>query len=174
MQRRPTVFLLSLLGATTMLVFSCNLPAAATPAAEPPGPTAMPTDANSLDPTGQAIESDLPVVTLEGGSGYIFSTQLVSTEDRDIWWNAVQLVPATGVRMASLGIINSPAEVQTITFPGQTEMTLVPAVGEGFGIEIGRGNELTYAVIRVVQIDSERAISFDWVYPFEGNVTAGP
>jgi hypothetical protein len=47
-------------------------------------------------------------------------------------------------------------------------------VGEGFGIEIGRGNELTYAVIRVVQIDSERAISFDWVYPFEGNVTAGP
>jgi hypothetical protein len=174
MQRRPTVFLLSAFVSTIMAAVACNLPAAATPPTEPPGPTAVPTDANSRDPTGQAIETDLPVVTLEGGSGYIFSSQLVSTEDRDIWWNAVQFVPATGDRMVSLGIISSPAEVQEITFPDQTEMTLVPALGEGFGIEISRGNELTYAVIRVVQIDSERAISFDWVYPFEGNVTSGP
>jgi hypothetical protein len=174
MQRKPTVLLLSAFVSTMMLAFACNLPAAAPPSTEPPTLAAVPTEASSSEATGQAIETGLPVVTLEGGSGYIFSSQLVSTDDRDIWWNAVQWVPATGDRMVSLGIISSPADVQEITFPGQTEMTLVPALGEGFGIEMSRGGQMTYAVIRVVQIDSDLAIAFDWVYPFEGNVTSGP
>ncbi len=76
--------------------------------------------------------------------------------------------------MASLGMITSPADVEEITFAGQSPPVFVPVVGEGFAMEIARGNETNYAVIRVVAIDGDRKITFDWVYPYGGRVTHGP
>jgi len=177
-------------------VLACNLPAGPTPVNIQP-PQVLPTQNNippvestqpaaaspealvttpapAAPPTEAVIQTNLPTVTLDGGTGYIFSTQQTTKDDRDIWWNAAQIVPNTGYRIVSLGVINSPLEVGALTFPNQSPAFLEPVIGEAFGLEITRDNAKTYAIIRVIKMDSERRIIFDWVYPFNGPVTINP
>ena len=119
------------------------------------------------------IVTNLPVVVMEGGNGYIFSTQQITNDDRDIWWNGIEFVPAGGYRMVSLGNIN-PLDVNALTFAGVTPLTFEPVLGDAYGIEITRDNRKTYAIIRVVKVDAKRRVTFDWVYPFAGAVTSNP
>ena len=158
-----------------LFIFACNLPLGITASAD--GTAEAKTIQSTLQTVATndaVIQTSLPVVVLEGGAGYIFSTGQITKDDRDVWWNAVQFVPDTGCRMVSLGKIGNPAEIQEITFQGEPALVLVPVVGEGFGIEISRDNRIDYAVIRVVKIDADRSIAFDWVYPYLGKVTIIP
>ena len=170
-------------------MMACNLPAGPTPTVLQPPTQAIlppvdpvqsatqsvqPPPTAPLPPTEVVIQSNLPTVTMDGGTGYIFSSGQLTHDDRDIWWNALQFVPASGYRMVSLGIINSPADVGSLTFANESPQVFEPVLGEGFGVEITRDNQKTYAVIRVLRVDGERRISFDWVYPFNGAVTINP
>lgn len=117
----------------------------------------------------QPVKTESALVTLQGGSGYIFSTRVITKDDRDIWWNADELVPDNGYRMISLGKISSLAQVKELVFPAKTPPVLVPSVGEGFGIEIKRSPKTTYALMRIVKLENQ-VITFEWLYPFTGTV----
>lgn len=175
MNSKTKKVLLAAITFQTLFMFACNFPVGITASATDADEEKTIQPANPQAATDEAaIQTNLPVVVLEGGSGYIFSASQISKDDRDVWWNAVQFVPATGCRMVSLGKIGSPAEIQEITFQGEPAPVLVPAIGEGFGLEISRDDQITYAVIRVVKIDADRSIAFDWVYPYLGKVTIIP
>jgi hypothetical protein len=120
------------------------------------------------------IITTLPIIELEGGNGYIFFNKTITHDDRDIWWNAVQFVPVSSNRMVSLGIIENPSEVKNSVFNSAKGGSYEAKVGEGFGVEISRNNEIKYAIIRVIKIDDKRKITFDWIYPFEGSVKINP
>ncbi len=128
----------------------------------------------AVPPTVAIIQSNLPTVTMDGGTGYVFSSQAMTKDERDIWWNAAQFVPERTVRMVSLGIINSPADINSLTFAGASPGIFEPVIGEGYGIEISSNGEKKYAVIRVMKIESDGKITFDWVYPYNGPVTINP
>lgn len=176
----PAVFVIAML--------ACNLPARTAPVAVQltqeviSQPQAVPIDTPQtviatpevILPTAvPEIVTNLPIVVMEGGSGYIFSTKEITKDDRDIWWNAVQFVPAGGYRMISLGVVD-PSGVNSLTFSGVTPTTFEPVLGEAYGMEITRDNGKTYAIIRVIKLDSERRVTFDWIYPFAGAVTSNP
>jgi hypothetical protein len=127
-------------------------------------------DDKQFEENKATIQPTHPIVVMLAGSGYIFSTQQISKEDRDIWWNAVQFVPSRDSSMVSLGKVNSLENINTISFTGEKALVLVPTIGEGFGVEISRNNELNYAIIRVIEIDSEFTITFEYIYPFLGKV----
>ncbi|MBK7453022.1 MAG: hypothetical protein IPJ46_04665 [Anaerolineales bacterium] len=139
--------------------------------AQTPSPLIVPTEAiiqptvAAAPPAEAVIQSSLPTVTMDGGTGYVFSSQALTKDERDIWWNAAQFVPERKVRMVSLGIINSPADVNSLTFAGASPAVFEPVIGEGYGIEISSNNEKKYAIIRVMKIESDGKITFDWVYP---------
>ena len=145
----------------------------ATPLIVPTEAINQPTVA-AVPPTEAVIQSNLPTVTMDGGTGYVFSSQALTKDERDIWWNAAQFVPERTVRMVSLGIINSPADVNSLTFVGAPQAVFEPVIGEGYGVEISSNNEKKYAVIRVMKIESDGKITFDWVYPYHGPVTSNP
>jgi hypothetical protein len=108
---------------------------------------------------------------MDGGTGYLFPTGEITSgdnADRDIWWNASQFVPAT--LMGSLGRIENLSTVNEITASSLTFGTFVPAIGEAFAVEVSRDGQVTYGLMRVVNIDSEMVITFKWVYPFAGQV----
>lgn len=134
----------------------------------------QPTIAAAVPPTEGIIQSNLPTVTMDGGTGYVFSSGAMTKDERDIWWNAAQFVPDRTVRMVSLGIINSPADINSLTFAGTPQAVFEPVIGEGYGIEISNNNEKKYAVIRVMKIENDGKITFDWVYPYNGSVTINP
>jgi len=119
-------------------------------------------------------QSHLPTVTMKGGSGYIFSTGQATVDDRDIWWNALQFVPASGNRMVLLGQIGSPDNIQSVAFPKETPITLTISQGEGYAVELKRDGRVEYAILRVLAIDSEMAVTFDLVYPYLGEVIQIP
>ena len=125
-------------------------------------------------PGGDLIESNFPEVTLGGGTGYIFSSQQITSDDRDGWWNGVELVPDTDDRIVSLGLIGSLANVNILNFAGSTNSALEAVVGEGYGMEINRAGEIKYAIIKVVNIDGNNKITFELVYPFSGTVSLNP
>lgn len=160
------------------ILLAQRTPSASQPDVPTPAATAVQVQPSSLPPTTVpaptegVIQSDLPKVTLPGGNGYIFSSQLTSKDDRDIWWNGVQFVPDRTVRMVSLGMIDNPVSVAALSFSGQSPNVLTPVIGEGFGLEIDRDGQMQYAVIRVMQIDAQAAVTFDWVYPFNGSVSS--
>lgn len=121
------------------------------------------------------IDTDLPTVSMLGGTGYIFSTQQnIAEGDRDIWWNSYGIIPGRQgdnmyARMISLGQIGVPTNVDQISIAGMTDAELEPVPGEGIAIEIDRDGVIKYAIIRVVSIN-DRVLTFDWVYPFAGEV----
>ena len=126
---------------------------------------------SSVDPV---IQTDLPTVILEGGTGYIFSIQQITSEDRDIWWNSSEIIPANCItyrlcRMVSLGQISSPADVTQIVTDEMSVEIFEPVVGEGFAIEIERDGIFQYAIFRVISLEN-RVLTFDWVYPFVGEI----
>jgi len=186
MRKKPSQGYFIFPAALAIAILACNLPAS--PVSVQPTqevisqPQAVPVDTPQtviatpevILPTAvPEIATNLPIVVMEGGSGYIFSTKEITKDDRDIWWNAVQFVPAGGYRMVSLGFVD-PTSVNSLTLSGATPTTFEPARGEAFGIEIARDNGKTYAIIRVVKIDSERRVTFDWIYPFAGAVPSNP
>ena len=116
----------------------------------------------------QVSSSGLPAVTLQPGSGYLFATQQIALgpNDRDVWWNGSNLVPDGG--LASLGQLNNLASVQQISRARLKSDFLIPMPGEAFVVEVTPGTD--YALMRVLSIGSQAEISFEWVYPFAGQV----
>jgi hypothetical protein len=137
-------------------------------------PAVLPTEPVAQVNTPLPVESHLPKVTMTGGTGYIFSTGQVTVDDRDIWWNALQFVPASGYRMVLLGQIGSPDSIQGVTFPKETPTTHTISQGEGYAVELKRDGKVEYAVLRVLSIDSGMAVTFDLVYPYLGEVIQLP
>lgn len=179
--------ILSIISAVIFAGFACNLP---TPTTVSPGTTEIPplqsTSALEVPPVTEIIEpppptseptfiqTDLPTVILNGGTGYIFSSQQILTDDRDIWWNSSEIIPvgqgATPfARMVSLGQIGSPAELFQISTDGMGGGAFKPILGEGFAIEIDRDGVIQYAIFRVVSLEG-RILTFDWVFPYLGDV----
>lgn len=122
-------------------------------------------------------------ITMEPGTGFIFSSLEVTSgvgSDRDIWWNGIELVP--GRRMCSIGHITSVSDVQWLSTQCVLKFAgFVPLDNEGFLLEIIRGGQKLYAVIRVLSvgnkiisptrrragtIDSSRSVTFEWLYPY--------
>jgi hypothetical protein len=130
--------------------------------------------ASSIEPTLEVIQTNFPTVTLDEGSGVIFSSLQITSDDRDVWWNGSEFVPAYGYRIVSLGLIDSLADVDGLNISGGSDGALEASIGEGYGIEITRGGETKYAIIKVVNIDSNNAITFELVYPFSGTVVLNP
>lgn len=136
-------------------------------------------ESTQAPPDSLTAEPGLPTTTLDGGTGFIFADeQIVSGPgvERDIWWNNVQLCPSNSypfVGIVSLGQVGSLTEIDQIS---KGEMTIggcpfEPVVGQGFALEIDRDGEVEYALMRVLNFGSDRQITFEWVFPFEGEVT---
>ena len=158
-----------------LISIACNFPSVIS--RQEPTPTSNPTAAvqeNFPTQTPEQLKTDLPTVTMPGGTGYIFSTQAITSGpevDRDVWWNAAEFVPDK--RMVSLGLISSPADVNEISTAEMAFGGFEPQIGEGFAIEIQRDDQTSYAIIRVLSIVESAdnvTITFDWVYPFRSNV----
>ncbi len=122
------------------------------------------------------IEDETPArhasQTLKGGSGFIFSLERVtqgSGVDRDIWWNNREFVP--GKRMYSLGQISSVQDIVQVATGHFEFEAFEPEPREGYAVEIKRNQETTYAIIQVVSIAEDRSITFEWLYPYDGQVT---
>ncbi len=133
-------------------------------------PTIAPPQAT---PPGGIIQTNLPTVTMQGGTGYIFPTRQITSgpgADRDIWWNASQILPDRSKSMVSLGLISSPADVTRVSFANTADI-FVPTLGEGYALKIDRDGKVSYAIFRIVAMPSERTLTFDYVYPFTGQVT---
>ncbi len=143
-----------------ILIMACNFPIMTTSVI----------DDKQFEESKATIQPTRQSVVMFAGSGYIFTTQQISKEDRDIWWNAVQFVPSRDCSMVSLGKVNSLENINTISFTGEKALVIVPTIREGFGVEISRNSELKYAIIRVIEIDSEFTITFEYIYPFLGKV----
>ena len=183
----PMITMISMI---IIVSLACNLPTSTTVAPDitdipslpdDSAPEALPTNESieTQPPTSEQpfIETELPTFSMSGGSGYIFSTQQSSSEDRDIWWNSSGIVPSalitvSYVRLESLGQIGSPAEVAQINTQGMISEEFEPVLGEGFAIEIERDGVFQYAIIRVVSLEN-RILTFDWVYPFAGEIIDG-
>ncbi len=112
--------------------------------------------------------SGAPQLTLKGGSGYLFksSETVTGSADRDIWWNAVYFVPNSLI--GSLGVLNSPGDVRQIKASALKPDQIQPVPGEVYAVEVTRSN--IYAILRVLSIDSENNITFEYVYPFDGEL----
>lgn len=171
--------------ALAILLFAslaCNIPSN-----DPSIPDPDPTIANEVEPepsevyqpdvptedTLDIIETNLPTVTMNGGSGYIFSTQSSTSgqgADRDIWWNSVEFIMSRSSNIISLGEINSPSEVTQISISETSDNNVRPAIGEGFAIRIVRDGTVTYAIIRILTVTPFESITFDWIYPYVGQV----
>jgi hypothetical protein len=117
---------------------------------------------NAISPSGA------PIITLEGGSGYLFqsSSTVTGSNDRDIWWNAVYFVPNS--LMMSFGVINSPNDIKEISVSAMKRDQVAPVLGGVYAVEVENSN--SYAIIRVLSIDSEAKISFEYIYPFGGEI----
>jgi hypothetical protein len=152
-----------------LAALACNIPTGQTNTGSPVISGDNPLPVVTQPPV--VVLSGLPIITMDGGTGYLFpSGEITSGDnaDRDIWWNASQFVPAT--LMGSLGQIDNLSAVTGITASSLTFGTFVPTTGEGFAVEVSRDGQKTYALMRVVNIDSELVITFEWIYPFAGQV----
>jgi hypothetical protein len=175
-----------LTGASLILALflnACNLPAVQDPAAIVPMETSVALTVEAqlgssageesapeiVQPTEPAtLEAEFTTVTLDGGTGYIFATGATSTDDRDVWWNAAELVPNT--RMLSLGVVSSLSEVDAVALSMMAFDSFEPQLGEAFAIEIDRERDdavEAYALIRVLAI-IDRVITFEYIYPYKG------
>jgi Tol biopolymer transport system component len=122
--------------------------------------------------------STLSTITLEPGNGFIFLSQSITSgdgADRDVWWNGEELVP--NKRMYSLGQIQSPKD------PTSIETNLLewggfgPVIGEAYVIEVNRQYDSEYAIIRVISQQPSTYgpdITFEWLYPYAGDVSYPP
>jgi len=60
---------------------------------------------------------------------------------------------------------NNLPDVDEIMIPNDTAQYYEVAIGEGYGVEINKENQLSYAINRIINIDRELASSFDLIYP---------
>lgn len=93
------------------------------------------------------VLSGLLTVTMDEGTGYLFSTREITSgdnADRDIWWNASQFVPA--MLMGSLGQLDDLSAVTEITVSSQSFGTFIPAVKETFAVEVNHDRQMTHAL----------------------------
>lgn len=107
---------------------------------------------------------------LEPGTGYIFSSQRTTSGSgsvRDIWWNRLELVP--GVEMYSLGTIYSVKDINQLASGHFKFDAFTPKINEGFAIKIKRKGKIEYTIIRIIKVSDY--ISFEWLYPYTGEVT---
>jgi len=146
-----------------LAVLACNRPVANT---QPPS---MTEPAAQTDDGGQIVPSGLPTLTLQGGSGYLFDTAQVVTgsNDRDVWWNAVELVP--GSRMTSLGIMDDPSAVSQVSLNTLSRDQDEPAPGEVYVVEVTPDTD--FAILRVLSFGPDREITLEYLYPFTGAIT---
>jgi hypothetical protein len=122
--------------------------------------------------------SGYPMITLEGGTGYIFKTSTVvkGSDDRDIWWNALYIVPGTGILICSLGEIDSPGDVKKINITDLKQEQVLPVPGEVFAIKTAKSlgdNSDAYVVIRIISLERKEdnvAITIEYLYPFNGEI----
>ena len=151
---------------------ACNFPGIATTndAGENP--------AQTQPPLGAILPSPgLPTLTLEGGSGFVFSAQRNTNpgEDYDIWWNNAEIV-ALGSHsyIISLGVLGNLSEVDQIDAQGMTSGALVPSPGEGFALKIEKGEGFEYALIRMLKLEAPNLIVLEYIYPFQGSIIGNP
>jgi len=117
--------------------------------------------------------SGLPTVTMPGGTGYIFSTGEITSGEgalRDIWWNASQFVPDRIMGMASLGIVDDLASVSQISDSTLVFGTFVGNEGEAYAVKVVRDGATVYALIRVLSFSDDMDVTFEYIYPYTGNV----
>ncbi len=144
-----------------MSILACNISKAGP---EEPASTDLPPE----PPVEQDLPGGLHTLTLQAGSGYLFDTAeiVVGSNDRDIWWNRIELVPEN--RMGSLGILDDISQIDQAAGWILESKPFVPAVGEAFLVEVTAETE--YAILRVLSFGGEGEISFEYMFPFEGAV----
>jgi hypothetical protein len=73
--------------------------------------------------------------------------------------------------MGSLGPVDNAAAVTGIELSALAFGAYAPSVGEAFAVQVDRGGQVTYALIRVVSIADDMSVTFEWLYPFAGQVS---
>ncbi len=125
-------------------------------------PSSSPTSPPSSTPSGNTV-------TLQAGRGFIFEPPTVSTDDRDVWWNGRELVPATGAAVQRVDGLDGLPPVG-----GYGGALVVPAPGNVFAFRLtprpGNGR-VPFAKLAVRHV-AGGVITFDWRYypgePCEG------
>jgi hypothetical protein len=122
----------------------------------PPTPSPTPTVAKTptATPTPQIIPGGTSL-TMQAGTGIIFSPFEISAGDRDVWWNGIEFVPGTGVEMQSLGAFTSASDL-----PSEP-----PANVDGLPVFVPSAGELFALQFPDRQQDGYTAHAFIWVSP---------
>jgi hypothetical protein len=171
-----------ILGAVVLVaLLACNFPGIAStgdsgnvPAdTQPVGPLA---DTQS-PPADVALDPTQPTITIQRATGYIFSTNqpTASGDDYDIYWNNAEIVALSKrSQMVSLGVKGSLSEVTQIDVMVVDKQAFVPTEGEVFAVRLVKGDGFEYALIRFLGLVEDRAISLEYVYPFQGTILDNP
>lgn len=72
------------------------------------------------------------------------------------------------MNLTSLGVLKSPGDVRQINVSDLKPDQVQPVPGEVYAVEVARSN--IYAIVRVLSIDSEVKITFEYLYPYEGQL----
>jgi hypothetical protein len=147
-------------------LLACNFPGASASVTEN-----APTQAAQLQLTEERSNLTLPagepVLTIQPGRGYLFaSAQIVTgSNERDVWWNGVTLVP--GQLIASLGRVEDLSTVTQISASAILERELQPVPGEAYVMATVDGK---YVLLRMLSLGSQGEVNVEWMYPFTGEV----
>jgi len=146
----------------TML--ACNLPGAGdTDNATTQAAQLQLTEAQS----NLVIPAGEPVLTVQPGGGYLFaSAQTVKgSNERDVWWNGVTLVPSQLI--AYLSRVEDLSTVTQISASAIVEPELQPVPDEAYVMATVDGK---YVLLRMLSLGSQGEINVEWLYPFTGEV----
>jgi hypothetical protein len=133
-------------------------------------PAATSAPAATEAPSNELTSSGYPTIELDGGSGYLFASNTISIDDRDVWWNAIEFVPDT--KMSLINNIADLQDVDAINLGMLTYGSYEVHLGDVYAIEIDRdrdGSADAYAVIRVLKVENGN-VTFEYRYPFDGGL----
>lgn len=129
-------------------------------------PTLIPTVEPSPVPTQLPLGGE-PLLVMQPGSGYVFGTALVvhGSDDRDIWWNGLQIVP--NFKLAMLGPTIDLSAINQISQSAMVEQLVEPVPGEAYAFPT---LDDQYALIRIMAINAQTGLTIEWLYPYAGQV----
>ncbi len=124
--------------------------------------TSTATTTATVTTTTTATTTPGNTLTLVPGRGYIFEPPQVTTDERDVWWNGIQFVPAAGVSMKKLGKFDSFIEVGEPPRDGYSSLLIEPEPGDAIAFKLRPEEGTGYTPFAIL-----------WVHPDSPNSAGG-